>query len=232
MSGGTLATVLSTVETMNIFDISRMSDPFLLAVPPPPKAASKRSLIQTVLGVHSVPDMGTLTTHPGRACDTAVVYRSSTLMRGLYGPRFTYCQFLNVRNALIGVALHWALIIILMLLVLPPVRWLMRMFIYAPGQGPRMEDSVNDMVEYQAVATADEDLKKPRRAIGTLNYRGSLYSFAGVLLAEAAMVILKHEDEVRKVSGGGFATPATLGQKYVDQLGRAGCHVQTRFLDD
>jgi short subunit dehydrogenase-like uncharacterized protein len=88
------------------------------------------------------------------------------------------------------------------------------------------------MIEYRAVARADQDTEKPQRAIGTLSYRGNLYRFAGLLLSEGAMVVLKHEDEVRKVSGGGFVTPATLGQNFVDRLERVGCHIKTKPLND
>lgn len=45
------------------------------------------------------------------------------------------------------------------------------------------------------------------------------------------MVILNHEEKVRKVSRGGIVTPATLGQEFVDRLDKVGCRIETRVFD-
>ncbi|KAF7596753.1 hypothetical protein BBP40_000181 [Aspergillus hancockii] len=230
-SGGTLATVMTMFDTLSIFDLLKATDPFALAASSPPKSIPGEPIAEKLLGVRSVRDMGTLATTPTAVADMTIVHRSSTLMPEFYGTRFHFRQFLRVRNVFVGVAVHLAFVIGVLLLLLPPVRWLLRKIIYAPGTGPRMEDSVNDRVEYRAVATADQNTSNHKRVLGKLKYQGTMYVFTGLLLAEAAMVILENEEKVRKVSRCGLVTPATLGQEYVDRLERAGCHIETQVFD-
>lgn len=193
-SGGTLITVLTIFDSLSFSDILKSTDPFALAASAPPKNVPSEPLVDKILGVRSVRDLGTLTTSPSAMADITIVHRSSTLMPEFYGPLFYFRQFVKVRNALVGIIFHYAFIIGLCLLTLPPVRALVRQFVYAAGQGPRKEDSVNDRVEYRAVATADQKTAAPQRVFGKFKYEGSMYALTGLLLAEAAMVILEETE--------------------------------------
>ncbi|KAJ5952812.1 uncharacterized protein N7479_011225 [Penicillium vulpinum] len=227
-SGGTLSTVLTTFESFSMSELSKSMTPFALAASPPPKNIPGESILAKLFGVRSIRDLGTVTTSPSGICDMTVVHRSSSLMPELYGQNFVFHQFLSVRNALIGVAIHIGFLIAVSLLALPPVRWLVRKFVFAPGTGPRREDSKNDILEYHAIATADSP--SPQRVFGKITYHGGMYPFTGLLLAEAAMVILNEEDKIKKVSRGGIVTPATLGQDYVDRLEKVGCKIETKLF--
>lgn len=184
--------------------------------------------MEKVLGVRSIRDLGTVTTSPSGIADVTVVHRSSTLMPELYGPHFFFRQFLSVRNALVGAAIHIGFLVGIALLALPPVRWLVRKFVFAPGTGPNREDSTNDRLEYHAIATADST--PPQRVFGKITYHGGMYPFTGLLMAEAAMVILNEEEKIKKVSRGGIVTPATLGQDFVDRLEKVGCNIETKVF--
>ncbi|RHZ63084.1 uncharacterized protein CDV56_108944 [Aspergillus thermomutatus] len=230
-SGGTLNTVLTIFDSLSFSDILKSTNPFALAASEPPKNIPSEPLVDKILGVRSVRDLGTLTTSPSGIADITIVHRSSTLMPEFYGPRFYFRQLVRVRNALVGVLFHFAFIVGLSLLILPPVRALLRKVVYAPGHGPRKEDSVNDRVEYRAVATADQKTVAPQRVFGKFRYEGSMYALTGLLLAEAAMVILEDTERVKKVSRCGIVTPATLGQPFVDRLDKVGCHVETQVFD-
>ncbi|KAF7162968.1 hypothetical protein CNMCM5623_008033 [Aspergillus felis] len=230
-SGGTLNTILSIFDSLSFSDILKSTDPFALAASAPPMNVPSEPLVDKILGVRSVRDLGTLTTSPSGMADITIVHRSSTLMPEFYGPRFYFRQFVKVRNALVGVLFHFALIIGLCLLILSPVRALVRKVVYAAGQGPRKEDSVNDRVEYRAIATADQKTAAPQRVFGKFKYEGSMYALTGLLLAEAAIVILEETERVKKVSRCGIVTPATLGQPFVDRLEKVGCHVETQVFD-
>lgn len=153
-------------------------------------------------------------------------------MPEFYGPRFYFRQLLRVRNALVGVMFHLGFMMGLSLLLIPYVRTLVRKFIYAPGTGPRKEDGINDRVEYRAIATADQNVSRPKRVFGKLMYDGNMYAFTGLLLAEAARVILANEEKIKKVSRAGIVTPATLGQEFVDSLEKVGCMIETKVFDD
>lgn len=202
--------------------------PFALSASAPPKKIPSDTILEKVFGVRAIRDLGTVTTSPSAIADITIVHRSSSLMSEFYGQQFTFRQFLSVRNVLIGVAVHIGFAVGLALLLLSPVRWLLRKFIFAPGAGPRLEDSTNDRLEYNAIATADNAEKQ--RAFGKISYTGSMYVFTGLLMAEAAMVILNEEEKITKVSRGGIVTPATLGQEYVDRLEKVGCSIETKVF--
>ncbi|KAJ5497389.1 Saccharopine dehydrogenase / Homospermidine synthase [Penicillium fimorum] len=227
-SGGTISTILTTFEGYSMSDLSKSMSPFSLVASPQPKSIPGESILEKLLGARSIRDLGTVTTSPSGLCDMTIVHRSSSLMPELYGPHFFFRQFLSVRNALIGVAIHIGFLVAISLLALPPVRWLVRKFVFAPGTGPRKEDSTNDLLEYHAIATADNP--SAQRVFGKITYHGGMYPFTGLLLAEAAMVILNEEEKIKKVSRGGIVTPATLGQEYVDRLEKVGCKIETKVF--
>ncbi|KAJ5559014.1 Saccharopine dehydrogenase / Homospermidine synthase [Penicillium sp. DV-2018c] len=227
-SGGTLSTILSIFDWLPMSELSKSMKPFALAASTPPKNVPGESILEKLLGARSIPDLGTVTTSPTAIADITVVHRSSTLMPELYGQNFFFHQFLSVRNVLIGVAVHLGFLVGLSLLALPPVRWLVRKLVFAPGFGPRREDSVNDRLEYHAIATSEST--PPQRVFGKISYHGGMYPFTGLLLAEAAMVILSEEEKIKKVSRGGIVTPATLGQDFVDRLEKVGCNIETKVF--
>ncbi|KAJ5468979.1 Saccharopine dehydrogenase / Homospermidine synthase [Penicillium sp. IBT 31633x] len=227
-SGGTLNTILTIFDWLPASELSKSMSPFSLAASAPPKNIPGDSIMEKVLGVRSIRDLGTVTTSPSGIADVTVVHRSSTLMPELYGPHFFFRQFLSVRNALVGAAIHIGFLVGIALLALPPVRWLVRKFVFAPGTGPNREDSTNDRLEYHAIATADST--PPQRVFGKITYHGGMYPFTGLLMAEAAMVILNEEEKIKKVSRGGIVTPATLGQDFVDRLEKVGCNIETKVF--
>jgi hypothetical protein len=61
------------------------------------------------------------------------------------------------------------------LTLLPPVRWLVKKFVFAPGSGPSVEAAKNDSVVFRAVAEPDPP-KEGKRAFGQAEYHGSMYT--------------------------------------------------------
>lgn len=56
-----------------------------------------------------------------------------------------------------------------------------------------------------------------------MSFSGDMYSLTAMLLAEAAMVIVRPDGKNwAQHSGGGVLTPATLGEQFVDKLKVAG----------
>lgn len=233
-SGGTLATVLSHIENAKLSDLAKFSNPFILAAGPSPRNPYRKPLLEKLTGVRSISDLGTLTTSPSGMADVALVNRSSTLMPSTYGRAFSYTHYARVRNAFMATLFHYAFLTGMGLLLLPPVRWLLKKFIYGPGQGPTKEDSVNDRVEYRVSVTADQQAtanKKPKRAVGSISYAGGMYQLTSVTVTEAARQILENEGEIKKEYGGGLLTPATLGRKYISALERGGFVFDARLVD-
>lgn len=232
-SGGSLATVLSIMDHYSLKEIRKSSGSWATSPVPGPKPQSSRSWVRRLLGIRSVPGLGTLTTSISAAPNIAVVQRSWGLFDDgkLYGSRFQYDEYMRVRNSVVGIALHFALAFAGLALTFPPVRWLAKKFLYAPGEGADKEATFREFLECRAVATADQVVLNPKRAFAKLRWDGSLYHFTGVCLAEAAMVLLNDEKLVQRLDGG-LLTPATLGQPFIDRMKNAGLVFEVGMMSD
>ena len=230
-SGGTLATILSLMDHYSLKQIGKSSGSWATSPVPGPQMQSSGSLVSRLLGVRSVPDLGMLTTSISAAPNIAIVQRSWGLFDGgkLYGSKFQYQEYMRVRNSIVGVALHFAFTFAGLALIFPPVRWLAKKFLYAPGEGADKDTTRHEYLEYRAVATADQEGLNPRRAFAKLRWDGGLYHFTGVCLAEAAMVLLNDEKLVRRLDGG-LLTPATLGQSFIDRMKNAGLVFEVEMI--
>ncbi|KUL83057.1 hypothetical protein ZTR_09906 [Talaromyces verruculosus] len=234
-SGGTSYTVISTLESASLTDLLKSMDSYCIAATPYPstRTTPRKSIIEAIFGVRAVSDLGTLTSSPSGMVDETTVIRSSTLMSFLYGPHFTYREYLRVRNVLLGVAFHYALSIGVALLLFAPFRWIARRFVPAPGNGPTREEAVNDYSEFRVLVSSnqtDATTGRVKKVLGILSHRGDLYGLTGITSAAAAKIILENEKEIKDISAG-FVTPATLGQAYVDELERRGFNFEAKILD-
>lgn len=193
-----------------------------------------KSSVTKIFGLRFVPQLGTLTTSPFGTPNTAIVQRSWGLLDGgdLYGSNFNYEEYMRVSSGVIGVGVHFAITLFPLALSIAPVRWLLKKLVYAPGEGPEREMADKDILEYRAIGTAEQDTTHPKKAMARFRYEGGVYYFTGLLLAEAAMVILQDEDEIIKKFGGGVLTPSTLGQPYIDRLCDAGAIIEALALPD
>ncbi|KAL8943516.1 MAG: hypothetical protein Q9216_001051 [Gyalolechia sp. 2 TL-2023] len=235
-SGGTLATVVGILDHYSLSELAKASAPWALSPVGGPKSSTHVPLVTRLLGVRKQPHLGTLTTSITAGPNVAIVQRTWGLLGGpkSYGPNFQYHEYMRVKNSLAGAIIHFALALGMVALAIPPLRWLCQYAahsFYAPGQGAAKEVTAEESFELRAVAEADEDLPKPKRAMARFRYNGGIYYLTGVFLAEAAMVILK-EDELTKNLGGGLLTPAMLGQPFIDRLRKAGIELECRIMPE
>ena len=230
-SGGTIATILSTLDAYSLTDLGRASKPWAMSPIPGPLSRSPVSLFTKLFGVRRVDGLGTMTTSIAGSSNRAIVQRSWGLLdKGrLYGPNFQYSEYLSVPNTLIGIAVHFAFAFGSLFLLLRPIRWLVKRLVYAPGEGRAKIDTKNEVFEFRAIATADEAERPPRRALARFRWDGGAYHLTGVLLAQAAMVILQDSKIVEK-TGGGVLTPAILGQPFIRRLCEAGVEFETELV--
>lgn len=140
-SGGTLATVTGLFEQYSAAEFMRAQQPWSLCPVTPPKETVSKPLFESITGVRTVSDLGTLTDSLQGPADIPIVHRSWGLYDdgNIYGKKFYVSAYMRARNALTGFGLHIALMVAFTSLVLPPVRWLMKQFVYAPGDGPSRE---------------------------------------------------------------------------------------------
>lgn len=229
-SGGTLATALGIMDQYSLSQVRESTQPFALSSAPPPKRSSSRSLLSRLLGPFSYPGLGILTTSITATPNVAIVHRSSGLMPQLYGKNFQFNEYMRVSNYASGILIHFALVFAWLFIAIRPFRSLIRRFVTQPGQGPTAEATAKDILEFRAMAVADDTTGgKEKKAMARIRYEGGLYYFTGLLLAEGAMVLLENEDLVTEL-GGGLLTPACLGDKFVERLQRVNVNIEGHML--
>ena len=232
-SSGTFTTALTMFDNFSIRQIADAASGNWATSPVRHKKPRSSSLARKLLGVRSIPYLGIGTTLVNAGSNVAIVQRSWGLLSGgnLYGQNFEYFEYVTVRNRFVGAVVHISLALGLIAVALPPVRWLLKKLVSTFVREPPREVAAKDAFEYRAIATADQDIPKPRQAIGRFRYDGGIYYLTGVFLAEAAMVLLK-DDELVKRLGGGLLTPAMLGQHFIDRLIKAGVVLETDMLPE
>ncbi|KAL1973189.1 hypothetical protein VTN31DRAFT_6731 [Thermomyces dupontii] len=236
LSGGTAHSLITMLESLKVSGALKSAGITSLAsptAPPPPKRPSQ-SLIELVLGVRAVSDLGTLTTSPAKLADESVVYRSRSLMPQLYGPSFSFREYLRTRNVFTGAVFHLTLVIGLALLLFSPFRWLFRRIVPGPSQALPELERKDGQVQFRVLmdTTSTGPTGKARRVLSSLAYPAGPYPFSGVSVASAANVILNHENDIKKIAGGaGFLTPAVLGQHYVDELEKNGVRIDAKVIE-
>lgn len=184
-SGGTLATVLVHFEHFPLKEVIAATKPFAMSpIPHTSGAKPPKSLLQSILGVTSLPNLGVVTTSLAGKTDLAVVTRTWGLLHEIpsrkkefYGPRFTWTEYFKARNWFHGMIVHFALAIGSLLLVfVPPFRSLVRRFVYQPGEGVSREDMEKEEVEYRGTASPDvESNPTKKQAFCRAWFHGGLY---------------------------------------------------------
>lgn len=186
-SGGTLASFLGFFDTFSLKEIAEAFRPYSLSPVPNPAAASRKklSLKTRLTGLRTVPNLGRMTTFLAADTDRAIVGRTWGLLsqaggaKGAeaYGPNFDFSEHMRTRNWLSGVLVHWGLAVGgVLLTVLPPLRSVVRWFIYKQGDGPDKDQAKKDEIEFRGVAAPDTDRPVGKQAFCRATYFGSMYA--------------------------------------------------------
>lgn len=215
-SGGTLATAMSLLEEYPIISLLKtMGNPYVLC-PTPPKNPTPtfRPVTSHIFGSFKVPELGILTTSPGARPNIAIAHRSASLLPSIYGPSLRVEEYIRVPSRFIGAAAHLVTNIFSILLIIPPIRWLVKRIITQPGFGPSDGSNQNSELDFRALGVAvDPQSGKERKAVARLTYDKDIYYLSGALLVETAMAILADGEKVKeKFGGGGMVTSACLAE--------------------
>ncbi|KAI9726607.1 MAG: hypothetical protein M1828_000974 [Chrysothrix sp. TS-e1954] len=231
LSGGTQATVLGLFDNYSLLHIAKSGSPSSMCPIPVPKSQAKPTLMQRFTGYRTEPGLDTVTTSMVGRSDVPIIYRSWGLLSSTesYGPNFSFKPYMSVRSALVGTIVHVVANIAPLILALSPLRWALKQFTLASGEGPSEEASKSEFFEVRGLAIPDQE--GARRSFGRMRYDGGIYQFTAITVGEAAMTILSDDDTPAKRLGGGLMTPATLGQPYLERLGNAGLDFQTKMMD-
>jgi len=231
LSGGTANTALTLVEAYPLRFLGNSMKPYALSPIPPPKDMPKGAgILSALLGYRRVPDLGILTNSPQAGSDVGIVHRSWGLFSDgeWYGKKFSFSEFMRVKSGFMGTIVHYIFGFVMIGLYFRPFRWLMKKMVYQPGQGPTKEETKSNRLSYRCIATADDASRK--RAVSTFDYTGGGYYMTGILVAEAAMVVLRGSENLGKKLGG-MVTPACLEMEYVDRLRKAGIKIEVEMMN-
>jgi len=232
LSGGTLATVLSLFDTYSIISVVKSLNPWSLSAITPPKQSIRKPFLELLTGTRIDPDLGVLTDSISGPTDIPIINRSWSLIDGgrFYGPRFHVSAYMRTSDRVRAFAIHVALALGALVIIFPPVRWLLKRLVYQPGDGPTKAHSKEYFCEWRSIGVPDaNDPNDRKRAYCNLRWDGSLYELTGVFLAHAAIALARDDTPAHKF-GGGFQTPAMLGSPYVERLQKAGLKTQLKML--
>lgn len=217
MSGGSLSTVLSLIETYGTSWISP-GDPFNLSFNSPPTSNYKLPLVSRLFGYRSIPVLGKVTTSFLAICNESVTHRSASLLPEIYGYSFHTHEYLPISSGVSAVFVHVFTKLAIYLLAFPPLRWFLRSIIPTPGTGPDLAKANTEKQTFEAIGTPVS--REGRQVKGKFVYEGSLYYCSAMMGVEAARVLLENDDAhvPARQLGGGILTPATLGVRFVERL--------------
>lgn len=232
-----MATALTITKNMSPAEMKASRNPYYL-VPNPPQSARPAPFLRRLLGVHSVPHIGTVTTSFSSNINTPVVQRGSSLLPSLYSRDFRFWEYMRVPDlflmpaVVLGMITHFALAAAMSLISLSPVRSMLEKVATAPGQGPSKTSTEGNRIELRGIAVGEKERENgnPVRVMGKFVYESDAYSLTGVLATEAAMVLLQNEGLVKEL-GGGYLTPGMLGQAFVDRLEKVGVKIETEEIE-
>ncbi|KAK3399225.1 hypothetical protein B0T20DRAFT_478591 [Sordaria brevicollis] len=243
-SGGTLATVFTILENFSLSELREAHKPYALSPVPHPNpdlAEARTSWTTKLFGLATVPILGLGTSSVAAKTDAAIVERTWGLLSQSshqrkqdesYGPNFSFKQYMKPRNYLTGLAIHFGLMVLGLIMATPFLRKIARKFVYQPGEGADEEVAKRDELEFWGVAKPDLKEQTRKRAFGRCWFRGPVYYYTGVLMAEAAATLLEEESVDEQLGGGGIYTPACLGQPFIDRLDKAGFHFETKIMEE
>jgi hypothetical protein len=165
------------VDHVSFEELTTSQKPFALSPIPAPNSKPSASWFTKLFGVRTVSPLGLLTTSFQASSDVPVVMRSWGVIGGpkFYGPKFFYEQCHRASGYFQGIAMHLAVTIGSILLLLRPFRWLLKKFVYALGDGPTEEQTKGNRAEWRAVAIADVANPKPPKAYGRAYFEGGMY---------------------------------------------------------
>ncbi|KAF5616656.1 hypothetical protein F52700_12951 [Fusarium sp. NRRL 52700] len=176
--------------------------------------------------VQTVDELGVLVESTHAEIEEAVIGRSwglyadhgpGFLSPDGYGEDFFFSSRMQCSNALSALMFRTSLSLVTYAITkIPPIRYLTaRMF--SPGTGPSEEARRSHYFKYRTLAIADSKGAEPVPKVEVkFAYGGDPYVFTGVVLTQAALVLLQGVNPARK--RGGILTPAALGEEFVTRL--------------
>lgn len=136
-SGGTLDTLLTLFDSYSLGQVMKSMAPFSLCSISPPQQKRRKPILEIMTGIRHDSELGLLTTSLQGPTDAPIINRTWALLNGgqSYGRNFQLNSYMRAKNTLHALLVHFALTFGALALILPPVRWIIKRFVYQPGEG-------------------------------------------------------------------------------------------------
>ncbi|KAJ6593216.1 Saccharopine dehydrogenase-domain-containing protein [Mycena capillaripes] len=235
MSGGTIGTGITTLEQVPKEELRVTGQEYSIS-PSVGTPSPRRPLIYRLF----LPDTGRTLTggmYFMGATDRALVQRSWGLLEAEaaqdkthlhYGPAFKYDEFFITGGAVRAVLMTLGMAIGAGIMLITPLRWLLKKVLPKPGEGPSESVRKNGFLKVTNLTTAvpTPERATPLQAKTVMVGQGDPgYLLTSVLISEAALSLALTPRETLPAIGrrGGVLTPATaLGDVLVDRLVASG----------
>ncbi|KFY01160.1 hypothetical protein V490_01057 [Pseudogymnoascus sp. VKM F-3557] len=233
ISGGTLNSVIRGFEQYSFPELFKRFAPFSLSPIRPSQnlARKKSSLWARLFGLRRVPGLGWMGVNPQGVVDRCYVNRSWGLAAGSraesYGENFDFHAWVRMPGPVAAVIWHFTMWAVMLLFCIPPFRWLIKKIGSKQGDGPALTSRKKHSFVVRTLGTADS--AKGQRVLGNLKVGIDAYTFTGVCLGEAAMLLARDEDMQPRLQGG-ILTAAMLGRTFLESLERNGAEMEVKEL--
>jgi short subunit dehydrogenase-like uncharacterized protein len=221
-SGGTIASMLNMMASVPRTELAASMKPDSLVPDSVPAAARPR---ERDLRFARYDEVARSYVAPWimEGVNSRVVRRSMALRDQSTVP---YTEVLLMPNAAYAYLASIALVAAVVLLSIPPTRWLLQRFVLpSPGQGPDRQTIVNGFFTHKLIAfTAPGGTSAARRIeVQCRGRRDPGYGWTSRCITECALALLDRKLCAIGESGGGVLTPATaIGQSLISGLERSG----------
>ncbi|OBT75967.1 hypothetical protein VF21_05749 [Pseudogymnoascus sp. 05NY08] len=243
-SGGTIASILAGLETYSLSQMNAAGAPLASCLP---DAGPHSPYPAPILPVRHDALLGPLTFNPSAMADRATVMRTWSLLQvhgeesERYGNSFRFNGYQRASSMLQGWFSFLGMsVAVLFVVLIPPIRSLLRWLAPPPGTGPEVLRHEKHFVEWRAVVSAGVNgIDTGNKAIGVMRVDMDVYSCGAMMVSEAALTLLeqqaavgggKRNSSLAMTLGGGVLTPATLGWDYIERLKTAGLHMEVDML--
>ncbi|OBT91941.1 hypothetical protein VE01_09892 [Pseudogymnoascus verrucosus] len=231
ISGGTVNSAIRMFDQYSLSQLLKLLAPFSLS-PRHPKRShpqKKLSLLSQIFGLRKMPRLGWMGVNPQGLVDKCYINRSWGLAADseteTYGENFDYHAWMRVPGPVSAVIWHFTMLTAMFLFCIPPFRLLIKKVAFKQGDGPSLgfREKCSFVVRTSAIA----DNTKGQQVIANLTVGIDPYTFTGVCLGEAAL-LLSRDTSIQARLKGGVLTTSMMGKTFLESLERNGAKMEVK----
>lgn len=230
VSGGTAYSAMRMFDHHSLSELFKLFAPFSLSPRHPNRTHPlKRSLKSRIFGLRKITGLGWVGVSPQGLVDRCYINRSWGLAAEndaeTYGENFDFHVWMRVPGPVSAVLWHFTMLAAMLLFCMPPVRWLIKKVGFKQGDGPSL--SFREKCTFAVRTSAIADNAEGEQVIGNLEVSIDPYTFTGVCLGEAAL-LLAQDTAIQARLKGGILTTSRLGRTFLESLERNGARMEVK----